>query len=124
MSAKTECLIFEMPIWHLKQSPPFGEVDFPVANTWPKITAREGYAMVRNGKEPKNPYFSLVAATFEKAITYVFAGSVIRNSEARSSTLLCSTNKFLPLKTYHYKLISLILQSGPDVARKTTTRWY
>ena len=80
--------------------------------------------MVRNGKEPENPLNLLVAATLEKAITYVFAESPIRNAEARSSTLLCSTNKFLPLKTYHYKLISLILQSGPNVARKTTTRWY
>jgi hypothetical protein len=34
----------------------------------------------------------LVAATLEKAITYVFAESPIRNAEARSSTLLCSTN--------------------------------
>ena len=33
----------------------------------------------------------LVAATFEKAITYVFAERLIRNAEARSSTLLCST---------------------------------
>jgi hypothetical protein len=48
--------------------------------------------MVRNGKEPENPYFSLVAATLEKAIAYVFAESPIRNAEARSSTLLCSTN--------------------------------
>jgi len=28
---------------------------FQVANTWTKITARDGYAMVRNGKEPENP---------------------------------------------------------------------
>jgi hypothetical protein len=63
--------------------------------------------MVRNGKEPENLDFFTVAATFEKAITYVFAGSPFRNAEARSSTLLCSTNnpagfKYLqpqPLKT-------------------------
>jgi hypothetical protein len=48
--------------------------------------------MVTNGKEQENLDFSLVAATFEKAITYVFAGSPIRNAEARSLTLLCSTN--------------------------------
>jgi hypothetical protein len=47
--------------------------------------------MVRNGKEPENPLFLLVAATLEKAITYVFAESPFRNAEARSSTLLCST---------------------------------
>lgn len=54
---------------------------FQVANTWPKITACGVYAKVRNRKEPENPYFSVVAATFEKAITYVFAGSPIRNPE-------------------------------------------
>ena len=37
--------------------------------------------MVRNGKEPENPSFSLVAATFEKAITYVFAERLIRNAQ-------------------------------------------
>jgi hypothetical protein len=37
-----------------------------------------------------------VAATLEKAITYVFAESPIRNAEARSSTLLCSTIYFQP----------------------------
>jgi hypothetical protein len=43
--------------------------DFQVANTWPKITARDVYAMVRNGKKRENPNISSVAATFEKAIT-------------------------------------------------------
>ena len=43
------------------------------------------------GKNRKTLEISSVAATFEKAITYVFAGSLIRNAEARSSTLLCST---------------------------------
>jgi len=33
-----------------------------------------------------------VAATFEKANTYVFAGRLIRNAEVRGSTPLCSTN--------------------------------
>jgi hypothetical protein len=63
-----------------------------VANTWTKITASGVYAMVTNGKERENLDFSSVAATLEKAITYVFAGSPIRNAEARSSTLLCSTS--------------------------------
>ena len=40
--------------------------------------------MGKNGKERENLDFSSVAATFEKAITYVFAGSLIRNAEARS----------------------------------------
>jgi hypothetical protein len=52
--------------------------------------------MVTNGKEQENLDFSSVAATFEKAITYVFAESPIRNAEARSSTLLCSTIYFQP----------------------------
>jgi hypothetical protein len=39
-----------------------------VANTWPKITARGIYAMVRKWKEQENPDFSFVAATSEKAI--------------------------------------------------------
>jgi len=62
-----------------------------VANTWTKITARDISAMVRNGNQRENPNNSSVAATLEKAITYVFAGSPFRNAEARSSTLLCST---------------------------------
>jgi hypothetical protein len=56
-----------------------------VANTLTKITARYGYAMVRNGKKRENPYFSSVAATLEKAITYVFAESPFRNAEVRGS---------------------------------------
>jgi hypothetical protein len=80
---------FEMPIWHLKHR--LIEKS-QVANTWTKITARRVYRTGRNGKEGENFSFSSVAATFEKAITYVFAGSPIRNAEARSSTLLCSTN--------------------------------
>jgi hypothetical protein len=40
--------------------------------------------MVRNGKEPENPHFSLVAATLEKAITYVSAESPFRNAEVRA----------------------------------------
>jgi hypothetical protein len=62
-----------------------------LANTWPKITARDGYASVRNVKEPENLHFSSVAATVEKASTYVFAGRLIRNAEVRGSTPLCST---------------------------------
>jgi len=36
--------------------------------------------MVRNGKEQENFNISSVAATFEKAITYVFAESPFRNA--------------------------------------------
>jgi hypothetical protein len=34
-----------------------------------------------------------VAATVEKASTYVFAERLIRNAEVRGSTPLCSTNR-------------------------------
>ncbi len=73
-----------------------------MANTWTKKTGRDVYAMVTNGKEAENPYNLLVAATFEKAITYVFAGSLIRNAEARSSTLLWSTSN-PPILKYFLK---------------------
>src|SRR3989442_14776427 len=66
--------------------------EFQVANTWPKKTGRDVYAMVRNGKKPENPQNLSVAATLEKANTYVFAESPIRNAEARGSIPLCSTN--------------------------------
>ena len=49
--------------------------------------------MVRNGEKPENLDFSSVAATFEKANTYVFAGSLIRNAEVRGSIPLCSTKR-------------------------------
>jgi hypothetical protein len=39
-----------------------------VANTWPRITAGAVYGMVRDRKKPGKPYFSWVAATFEKSI--------------------------------------------------------
>ena len=54
-----------------------------MANTWTKLTARYVYAMVRNGKEPENLDFSSVAATLEKASTYVFAERLIRNAQTR-----------------------------------------
>jgi len=75
-----------------------------VANTWTKITARYGYAMARNGKELENPLNLLVAATLEKAITYVFAESPVRNAEAGSSTLLCSTNNLSPFNKLHLQV--------------------
>jgi len=65
---------------------------FQMANTWTKITTDGVYAMVANGKEREKPQNPLEAATLEKANTYVFAESSFRNVEARSSTLLCSTN--------------------------------
>jgi hypothetical protein len=57
--------------------------------------------MVKNGKEWENTSFSSVAATFEKAITYVFAEIPIRNAEARSSTPLCSTKNTTAPQSLH-----------------------
>jgi hypothetical protein len=74
-----------------------------VANTWTKITASYVYAMGTNGEEPENPSNLSVAATLEKANTYVFAERPFRNAEAVGSTLLCSTNT--PDSTY--------LRAGP-----------
>ena len=64
--------------------------------------------MVRNGKECNNDRFSSVAATFEKAITYVFAGSLIRNAEVRGSIPLCSTNN-----SHHSKHLATDTRLGP-----------
>ena len=67
------------------------DLGIQLANTWPKITAHYADAMVRNGKECKNPLFSSVAATVEKASTYVFAERLIRNAEVEGSNPFCST---------------------------------
>ena len=40
-----------------------------VANLWTEFAAHRGEALATNGKEPENPLFSLVAATFERANT-------------------------------------------------------
>lgn len=72
--------------WELSQQR--GSPHSHVANTWTKITASGVYWMVSNGKECKNLDFSSVAATFEKAITYVFAESPIRDAKVRGSILL------------------------------------
>jgi hypothetical protein len=53
--------------------------------------------MIKESKERKITESLLVAATFEKANTYVFAESLIRNAEVRGSIPLCST-KFLSRK--------------------------
>ncbi len=48
--------------------------------------------MVKNVKECKNRRDSLVAATFEKANTYVFAAPIIRDREVGGSNPLAPTN--------------------------------
>jgi|SRR5215213_1110686 len=77
---------------------------FQLANTWPKITAHDVYGMIRKGKEPENLDFSSVAATVEKASTYVFAERLIRNAEVRGST------PFAPPFSFNY------LQPAPLLA--------
>src|SRR5688572_21956035 len=77
---------------------------FQLANTWTEKTAREVYAIVRNGKEPENLDFFLVAATVEKASTYVFAERLIRNAEVRGSIPLCSTSKLNSSITYKHNV--------------------
>src|ERR1044072_4902881 len=54
--------------------------------------------MVRNGNGCKNPRKSLVAATFEKANTYVFAALIIRDREVGGSNPLAPTNHFKHLR--------------------------
>jgi hypothetical protein len=79
---------------------------FQLANTWTKITARDVYGMLRNGKEPGNLDFSFVAATVEKASTYVFAECLIRNAEVSSPTFetQCKLQRgLLSVCSYHWR---------------------
>ena len=78
-----------------------------LANTWPKITARHVFATVRT-KEQENLDFPSVAATFQKASTYVFSACLIRNAEVRGSTPLCSTIDHIASLAYNRTL-----QRGP-----------
>jgi hypothetical protein len=45
-----------------------------------------------------------VAATLEKAITYVFAGKLIRHAEVRGSIPLCSPNNSHLSNKSHFQL--------------------
>ena len=54
--------------------------------------------MVKNGKECENARNSLVAATLEKANTYVFAAPIIRDREVGGSNPLAPTNQFKHLR--------------------------
>ncbi len=53
--------------------------------------------MVSNGNECKNASNSLVAATFEKANTYVFAAPIIRDREVGGSNPLAPTSYLLAI---------------------------
>jgi hypothetical protein len=65
---------------------------FFVANLWTELPAHGVYATVADGTECKNPSKTLVAATFEKAITYVFADVVIHNPKVGGSIPPPATN--------------------------------
>ena len=54
--------------------------------------------MVRNGKEPETLEISWWLQLSKRQLLTFFAESLIRNAEARSSTLLCSTIYFQPLQ--------------------------
>jgi len=59
--------------------------------------------MVKNGNECKNPQNSLVAATFEKANTYVFAAPITRDREVGGSNPLAPT-KNIQLKGHSHSV--------------------
>jgi hypothetical protein len=63
-----------------------------VANFWTEFTAFDRHAMGADVKECKNLRKCLVAATFEKAKTYVFAGSQIMNPFTAQFVKLNSSN--------------------------------
>jgi hypothetical protein len=50
--------------------------------------------------ECKNPSKSVVAATFEKANTYVFAEQLVRDREVGGSNPLAPTNSLIPTSNY------------------------
>jgi len=62
-----------------------------VANLWTEFAAHHVDAMATNGKECKKPLGFLVAATFEKAKTYVFAETLIWDREVGGSNPLAPT---------------------------------
>jgi hypothetical protein len=63
-----------------------------VANLWTEFSALNRYRMVEDGKKCKTLENSLVAATFEKANTYVFAALIIRDREVGGSNPLAPTS--------------------------------
>jgi hypothetical protein len=55
------------------------------------VTKHNCTQRIWNGKEPENPLNLLVAATFEKAITYVFAEPLVWDREVGGSNPLAPT---------------------------------
>ena len=77
--------------------------------------------MLRNGNGCKNTRNSLVAATFEKANTYVFAALIIRDREVGGSNPLAPTSQFTHLRAAHAArsrlLWGLLCRSSFEVAK-------
>jgi len=65
---------------------------FRVANLWTEFPASERFAMAMNVRRCKNPNKTLVAATFEKAKTYIFAELRVWDREVGGSNPLSPTN--------------------------------
>jgi hypothetical protein len=63
-----------------------------VANLWTEFPAHGVYATASNGTECKKPNRTLVAATFEKAITYVLPELMIHNPKVAGSIPALATN--------------------------------
>jgi hypothetical protein len=75
MGVETDCSLSLSEAVSLKGSTPQKRV----ANLWTESAAHRSDASIANGKEPQNPSKLVVAATFEKANTYVFASRLIMN---------------------------------------------
>jgi hypothetical protein len=71
-----------------------------VTNLWPEFPAHDVYRGVANVTECKNPKKSVVAATFEKAKTYVFAEPLVWDREVGGSNPLAPTNNLNLSKAY------------------------
>ena len=68
-----------------------------MANLWPESPAHDVYWTVADGTECKNPRKSLVAATFEKALTYESAEPFVWDREVGGSNPLAPTNNLTPV---------------------------
>lgn len=75
-----------------------------MANLWTEFSAHNRYRRVKNGNGCKNSRNSLVAATFEKANTYVFAEPIIRDREVSGSNPLLSVKKELFKTIRHFSV--------------------
>ena len=67
-----------------------------MANLWTELPARDVYCTVADGKGCKNPQESVVAATLEKANTYVFAEPSVWDREVGGSNPLAPTKTSNP----------------------------